>query len=422
MSCMKHLLSFADANQALEPYWPLHHKKHLHTLDHIREFMDFLGNPQEKLQVIHVAGTSGKTSTAYYTAALLHAAGKKVGLTVSPHVDEINERVQINLKPLPEQRFCQGLEEFLQLVTESGISLSYFEVLYTFAIWEFVREQVDYAVVEVGVGGLLDSTNVITRPDKICVITDIGLDHTHILGGTLGEIVHHKAGIIHLHNPVFCYKQDPVVMEGIRTAARQKQADLHILEAAEANKQPGFLPLFQQRNLGLARAAVNWALQRGGSRRLNDAMIELAAHTHIPGRMEVFKKAGKTLIVDVAHNAQKLEALGQSLQAQYPSDQVAALVSLADGRNDRLDPAGREMAAMAEHLIVTTFGGPEDGPHHSIDPELLVHALRQHGATSIEVVADPAAALRALLKRPEPVLLVTGSFFLLNHIRPLLRQ
>lgn len=420
---MASITNFVGANKALEPYWPLHHKKHLNTLDHIREFMDFLGNPQDKLKVIHVAGTSGKTSTAYYAAALLHAAGKKVGLTVSPHVDEINERVQIDMKPLAEKRFCQGLEEFLELVTESAISLSYFEVLYTFAIWEFVREKVDYAVVEVGVGGLLDSTNVITRPDKICVITDIGLDHTHILGNSLSEIVHHKAGIIHLHNTVFCYKQDPVVMEGIRQAAQRYQADLHMLDAAEAQGQPAFLPLFQQRNFGLARTVADWALKREGrGKQLNGQTVELAANTHIPGRMEVFKRAGKTIIVDVAHNAQKLEALGQSLQAQYPSTQVAALVSLAAGRDDRVDQAAREMAAMAGHLIVTTFGGPQDGPHHSIEPEILVAGCKQHGARSIEVIADPADALQALLKRPEPVVVVTGSFFLLNHIRPLLSK
>jgi dihydrofolate synthase / folylpolyglutamate synthase len=414
------LTTFADAAKALEPFWPLHHKKHLNTLEHIHDFMDFLGNPQDKLRVIHVAGTSGKTSTAYYVAALLHAAGKKVGLTVSPHVDELNERVQLNLRPLAEARFCRDLGEFLGLVKQSGISLSYFEVLYTFAIWEFVREKVDYAVVEVGVGGLLDSTNVITRPDKVCIITDIGLDHTHILGGTLREIVHHKAGIIHLHNPVFCYKQDPVVMAGIREAAQQKQADLHMLEADEAQSQLRFLPLFQQRNLGLARAAVDWVLRRDGGKRLGKEQIELAAHVHIPGRMEVFKHAGKTIIVDVAHNAQKLEALGRSLQQQYAPKPVAALVSLADGRNDRLDEAAREMTAMASHLIVTTFGGPEDGPHHSVPPAVLVGACKRHGARSIEIIPDAEPALQALLARPEPVVVVTGSFFLLNHIRPLL--
>jgi dihydrofolate synthase/folylpolyglutamate synthase len=419
---MKHLTSLADANKALEPFWPLHHKKHLNTLDHVREFMDFLGHPEDKLKVIHVAGTSGKTSTAYYAAALLHAAGKKVGLTVSPHVADINERVQLNLKPLSEKRFCEGLEEFLELVKESGIGLSYFEVLYTFALWEFVREQVDYAVVEVGVGGLLDSTNVITRPDKVCVITDIGLDHTHILGGSLREIVHHKAGIIHWHNPVFCYRQDNVIMEGITQVARQQQADLHILDTDEAKNQPDFLPLFQKRNFGLARAAASWVLKRDGNKKLTKPLVELAARTHIPGRMETFKRAGKAVIVDVAHNAQKLEALGQSLQAQYAPGQVAALVSLAAGRDDRLEPAAREMAAMAGHLIVTTFSGPEDGPNHSVGPEILVKALSRHGARSIEIITDPAEALQALLKRPEPMVVVTGSFFLLNHVRPLLRK
>lgn len=413
--------NFAEANDALVPYWPSNLRTHLNTLEHIRAFMDFIGNPQDELKVIHVAGTSGKTSTAYYAAALLKAAGKKVGLTVSPHVDQINERVQIGLVPLPEKVFCRELEEFLQLVEASGNGLSYFEVMYTFAFWQFVRAKVDYAVVEVGVGGLLDSTNVISREDKICVITDIGLDHTHILGNTIREIAGHKAGIIQLHNSVFCYQQDPVIMEVIRAAAQQKQADLHVVPAAESEGKAPFLPLFQQRNLGLAYRAVDWALERDGHARLTHPMVLEAAHTLIPGRMESFTHAGRTVLVDAAHNYQKLEALGQSLHAQYRGKARAAIVSMAAGRDYRLEEASREMATIADHLIVTTFGGPQDGPHHSVEPEALVAACKHHGAKSIEIVRDPAEALQALLKRPEPVLLVTGSFFLLNHIRPLLR-
>jgi len=417
---MPHITSFADAERALEPYWPGKLQRHLQTLEHIERFMDFLGSPQDKLKMVHVAGTSGKTSTAYYIAALLAASGKKVGLTVSPHVDQLNERVQINLTPLPEEAFCEGLEQFLGLVKKSGVALNYFEIMYTFAFWYFVRAGVDYAVVEVGMGGLLDSTNVSTRADKVCVITDIGLDHLNILGSTLPEITMHKAGIIQLHNAVFCYKQGEVIMDVIRQAARKKQADLHTLNAHAAQTQLAFLPAFQQRNLGLARAAADWVLQRDTGAELEDAAVLHAARIRIPGRMEIFERDGKTVIVDAAHNAQKLHTLAQSVHAGFASQPVAALVSLAAGRDYRLDEAAKEMAGLGTHLIITTFGGPKDGPHVSIEPQSLQAACTKYGARSVEIIVDPAKALQALVQRPEPVLVVAGSFYLLNHIRPLL--
>ena len=151
-----------------------------YKLDAMQAFMEYLGNPQDKVQVIHVAGTSGKTSTCYYIAALLHGAGYKVGHTVSPHVDEINERVQINLEPLPETQFCEALSEFSDLVAGFDQQLSYFEVMVALAYWYFAKVGVDYAVIEVGLGGRIDGTNVVTRGDKISVITNIGFDHTKI--------------------------------------------------------------------------------------------------------------------------------------------------------------------------------------------------------------------------------------------------
>ena len=118
--------TFAAANEVLRRYWPDKLSRRAYTLDQMVQLMDYLGNPQDKLKVIHVAGTSGKTSTAYYAAALLKAAGKKAGLTVSPHVDEINERVQIDLTPLSEATFCRQLNMFLELVQKSGLTPTYF--------------------------------------------------------------------------------------------------------------------------------------------------------------------------------------------------------------------------------------------------------------------------------------------------------
>lgn len=412
--------TFEEVNQYLRRYWPANLGRRAYTLEYMTELMDYLDNPQEKLKVVHVAGTSGKTSTAYYAAALLKAAGKKVGLSASPHVDEVNERVQPNLVPMPEAEYCKELSAFAALVEKGKLEPTYFELLVAFAFWQYARKGMEYAVIEVGLGGLTDATNVVTRPDKMCVITDIGLDHLNVLGSSLAEIAEHKTGIIQLHNSVFCYKQAREVMRQIEARARLKQADLHVLPASAAESRLDILPLFQQRNLGLAGAAVGHLLEAEGG--VTPRMLVQAAKTYIPARMETFKHGGKVIILDGAHNAQKLHALTESIKQKYPRQKIAVLTALTEGRSFRLEDATEGLSRLADHLIVTTFSGQKDGPHRSEEAEVIAQLLGKHGAQSVELSPRPQVAFDKLLKRPEPVLLVTGSFYLLNHIRPLLRK
>jgi dihydrofolate synthase/folylpolyglutamate synthase len=412
--------TFEEVDQVLRQYWPAVLTRMPYTLDYITKLMEYLGNPQEKLKVIHVAGTSGKTSTAYYSAALLQVAGKKVGLAVSPHTYCINERVQIDMVPLPESLFCRELTEFIALVERSGIPITYFELLVAFAFWEFVRRGMEYAVIEVGMGGLLDGTNIVKSADKTCIITDIGLDHMTTLGNTLGEIAYQKAGIIQLRNSVVCYRQSDEIMQQIEDRSRQKQAELHIL--GPKNEQIELdLPSFQQRNMGLAFAAVNDALKRHSGESIGRAELAAAAKTYIPARMEQVVYKGKTVILDGAHNAQKLRALAVHMQRRYAGQSIAAVVSLAGGREYRLDSAITEMASFIDHAIVTPFGAK--GEHHSSsDADTLLALLKKQGLASAEVVESPKAAIEALLRRPEQVLMVTGSLYLIGHVRRLLQE
>ncbi|MGH7158134.1 MAG: bifunctional folylpolyglutamate synthase/dihydrofolate synthase [Candidatus Saccharimonadales bacterium] len=418
---MLQIASFDDAETLLARFAPANLPRPAYTLEHITRAMDFLGNPQNKLRVIHVAGTSGKTSTCYYLAALLGQAGKKVGLSVSPHIEALSERVQINLTPPPERAFCSDLASFADLVSQSGIVLTRFEFLAAFAYWEFARRGVDYAVVEVGLGGTLDATNVVDNPRKVCVITDIGLDHQEVLGDSLAEIAGNKAGIIGLHNKVFCYDQGQEVMDVIADRAKQRQADLHIIDQ-ELGDDFAELPLFQRRNFGLARAAAAEVLAQGGVAQLGAGALQRAAVTHIPARMEPFTVAGKKVILDGAHNAQKLAALRDSLQAMYPGQPVAALAAFKAKQASRVEQATQVLTGLANHLIVTTYGHPNTAEPYGEDPELVAALCKVHGFWNVEVVAEPERAFRRLLARPEPILLVTGSFYLFNRIRPLLKQ
>lgn len=415
------ITSFADVYRQLEARAEAT-KLYSHGLDHMYELLEFIGNPQKHLRVIHVAGTSGKTSTSYYVAALLKGSGKKVGLTVSPHIDEINERVQINLEPMPEAEFCSRLDEFLRLIKPCRVVPNYFELFIAFSFWEFAAQGLDYAVVEVGVGGLLDSTNVIDDPQKVCVIADIGYDHMHLLGDTLPEIAAQKAGIIQLHNAVFCHQQDEEVMEAIRSRAEKKQADLHTFKTDGLSSKFDFLPLFQRRNFGLAVRVVEFVAERDGIAPPSEEALLHAAHTYVPARMEEVKLGGKILILDIAHNVQKLHGLLESVHAKYPGHPVAALLRMpVRDRALRRTTAGlREVTKGVGHIIFTSLAEEGDSPDDSFKPEALAGICREAGFESFDIVPDPKAGFEMLSARPETVLLVTGSTFLLNHIRPLL--
>jgi dihydrofolate synthase/folylpolyglutamate synthase len=411
------IANFTDAHAQLRQFYNVVAD---YKLDTMRQFMAFLGNPQNDLKIIHVAGTSGKTSTSYYAAALLKAAGYTVGLTVSPHVDEVNERVQINMQPLSEAEFCEALGEFLELVTASTLSLSYFEVMVGFAYWYFAKANVDYAVVEVGLGGRIDGTNVVSRSDKICIITTIGLDHTKILGDTVEQIAAEKAGIITPKNDVYTYRQDQTILEVFEQKCHEERATLHVVNPVSDDALAD-LPLFQQRNFQLAAAAVREALKRE-RKILNKLSILEAAHTYIPARMEKIQQGNQTIIIDGAHNGQKLSTLLESVDNQYTGQEIAALVAFVSGDERRMHEGLDALRQRIDYMIITEFTTEQDVPKSSVPASDITSYLQAHNYHNFEVITRPANALQRLLERPEPVLAVTGSFYLLNHVRPQLLQ
>lgn len=415
---MTDIHNFVDAHRALRAFY--HQRQpQPYTLETMRRLLAQLGNPQDQLRVLHIAGTSGKTSTAYYAAALLQSAGATVGLTVSPHVDEVNERLQINLQPLPEADFCQALSRFLPLVAASGLEPSYFEVMVALAYWYFAEQHVDYAVVEVGLGGLLDGTNVIEREDKVCIITDIGLDHTEILGDTLPQIARQKAGIITPHNQVFMYDQGGGVTDVVAETCRRQAATLLLVETGEPVAAAA-LPPFQQRNFGLARRAVEYVLERDSSHALSLSQLQRAARITIPARMERFTVGDKTVIVDGSHNSQKLGVLSDNIRASYPDVPVATLAAFVAGNDERWQGGLLPLLGLSERLILTSFRTEQDVPKQSVAPQRIAAFCRLQGYEHAAVVESPAEAWRQLRDGPEPLLLVAGSFYLLNHIRPLI--
>ncbi len=413
---MQPLTNFAEVNQYLTKFY--RNARVEYTLDTMRQLMDFLGNPQERLRVVHVAGTSGKTSTAYYIAALLSAAGHKTGLTVSPHVDELNERLQINSVPVPEAPFCAALSEFIALVQSGPVKASWFEMMIGFVYWYFDREQVEYAVVEVGLGGLKDGTNVATRPDKICVITDIGLDHVNVLGATLPEIAKQKIGIVQPHNDVFSYKPAPEVLSVFQPYCGRRQAALHLIDqaacAAAYQADLTTLPKYQRRNWLLAYAVYQHLQKRDNLQHLTSKVLQQVQHTYIPGRMEIRHIKNKTVVMDGAHNIQKMTAFLSSFQELYPGSKPAVLLSISHHKDyQALVPL---IASVAGSLIITTFTATQDAPGRAVDPRLLSEAFQKLGMPNM-IIENHTEALRALLRAPEEICVITGSFYLLSQVR-----
>jgi dihydrofolate synthase / folylpolyglutamate synthase len=420
---MIELRTFADIESKLAEYIPLVKEitgKGM-TLERMHPLMRAVGNPEQKLKVIHIAGTSGKTSTTYYIAALLEATGKKVGLTVSPHVDSVAERIQINVEPISEQAFAQSLSEFIGIVDAAHLQPTYFELLVAFAYWYFLREGVDYAVVETGMGGLGDGTNVAERADKVCVITDIGFDHMHVLGSTLPEIATQKAGIIHDKNHTIMFHQAEEIMNVFKQWCEAHDAPLDIFEPdlTTLNLHDELvlksLPEFQQRNWSLAYRTFLYIKERDNLKLLSEDLLNETMATRVPGRMDTIQLSGKTIIMDGAHNEQKMAAFVGSFKEKYPSEKASIMLSLKqDKQFGEVLPL---LLSVTDALIITSFQASQDLPSVGLQPEILASEAKRLGFRNIIVEPDCNEAYELLLKQPSPVGIITGSFYLIGQLR-----
>jgi dihydrofolate synthase/folylpolyglutamate synthase len=294
-----------------------------------------LDNPQNKFKSIHVAGTNGKGSTSHMLASVLQEAGYKVGLYTSPHIKDFRERIKINGQKIEEQFVVHFTENIKTKITE--IQPSFFEITVAMAFAYFAKQQVDIAVIEVGLGGLLDSTNVITP--ELCVITNIGLDHTNLLGTTLPEIATQKAGIIKASVPVvisqtqeetervftnkalekntsifFADKVMEVIGMDSATIGLQKMKVVNTAKMSITNYELDILGKYQQKNVKGVLLALeilqqyNWNIS---AQNIVDGLKNIKNNTGLMGRFDMLETS-PMLIADVAHNADGItEVLAQ---------------------------------------------------------------------------------------------------------------
>lgn len=315
-------------------------------LGRTRELLSRLGNPQKKLRFIHVAGTNGKGSTCAMLASVMQQAGYRTALYTSPYICRFNERMQINGEEIPDSRLAELTERIMPIAESMADHPSQFELVTAIAMQYFLEEHCDIVVLEVGLGGALDSTNAIDCPE-CAVITTIGLEHTEYLGSTLPEIASAKAGIIKPGCDVVCYRNVPEVEHVFEAVCREKNARLvkadfdsirpisHSLSGqsfAWRNYTSLRLPLLgshQLKNAAVVLETLNVLRGKGWS--ISDsAIISGLAETKWPVRFEVLR-AEPPVIIDGAHNPQCAEALAANIAEYLPGQKCIFLMGvLAD--------------------------------------------------------------------------------------------
>lgn len=390
-----------------------HPPEKYNRLAYVAHILEILDNPQNQIPAVHIAGTSGKGSTAYYATSLLNQAGYTTGTLVSPHITSVAERSLINGQPLPEQEYLHYFQTFANLCIAHNLHVSYFEFLTIFSFWLFKEMGVDYIIIEVGIGGRLDTTNVIFRSPTVRVITDIGLDHTELLGNTLTEIAQEKAGIIHQSDSVVMNRQASEIETIIRQHAESQHSQFSIASPI-IDDFLKILPDFQQRNWTLAYRAVEKRLTLDKKPPLPKEVLEKSVHITIPGRLEKRNVDGVNIIFDVAHNPQKIRALIDSLWKLYPDKKPVFVVAFGQNKQSSMAESLAIIDNLAQLAYATTFSANYGKNHRNVPPENIRHIMKS--AVEIEYNTDKALA-KAIKKarQLDTYVVVAGSFYLVSE-------
>jgi len=281
-------------------------------LTNIKAFAKELGNPESNFKSIHVGGTNGKGSTSHMLASILQEAGYKVGLYTSPHLKSFTERIRLNGVEIPKEKvtsFIHKHKDFLE-----NQKLSFFEMTVGLAFDYFADENVDIAIIEVGLGGRLDSTNTITP--EVSVITNIGLDHTQFLGETLPEIAFEKAGIIKNNIPVIIGEKQAEVVAVFKKKAEDCQSEIFFASDDQHSYKTDLLGDYQKSNTKTAVAAIQ---QLKGFQVFKEdiinGLLNVVKNTNLKGRWQILQEHPK-VIADTAHNKEGLEIVLQQLEKE----------------------------------------------------------------------------------------------------------
>ncbi len=405
-------------------------------LERIRALLEEMGNPQQGLKYVHIAGTNGKGSTSLIIADVLIKAGYKVGRFTSPHLHSYFERFTVDGHEITEEKFksiLNSIEKHVQVMIErGGVQPTEFEVLSAVAFQYFRNEGVDVAVLEVGMGGSYDSTNVIVP--VVSVVTGVDFDHTAYLGNTLREIALNKAGIIKPGVPVVVGVMEAEALEAIRRQASCVNTEIYpssqtrisqvgtstmtgqIVDIAGKGlrmKEVEFSLLgnYQLNNLATALTALQ--IMRNSGYRVEEQNIRLSlAGLRIPGRLEILQHS-PLVIADVAHNPQAARALADSLENLLAGRKRVVIIGLVDDkdRDGILKPIGCNTRA----IVVTRPQGPRGNDWQEVG-ERWQQIFPEIKLLQIENISEAVDCGLDMIQKDE-YMIITGSFYVLDQAR-----
>lgn len=428
------------ARTDLERLKPTTATRDLYRLDRMHELAKRLGDPQNALRMVHIAGTKGKGSTCEMVATCLEACGYTVGCYTSPHILDVRERMRINRALVSENAFVDLARRVATVAHEMEAEhgpATFFELTTAMALLYFAEEAVDAAVIEVGLGGLLDCTNIITP--EVAAVTMIGFDHMEILGKTLEEIAAQKAGIYKPGVPALTFEQDKKVLEVLRGKATAVGAPFSVVGqdidfTARTEFVSGVGPLVraslvternnydhvtvplkgehQANNCGLALAILDKLSERGFNCPA-DLVSKGLDQTKLPGRFELVTRSPRVL-ADVAHNPESMQALMRTMSAHLPYDSLVVVFGCAADKD--IPGMLKQLAAAADKVIFTKASGNA----RATSPNELARKYHEvSGGKMFQVARDLGDAMELGLRAVgrDDVLCVTGSFYIVGEAK-----
>ena len=402
-------------------------------LERTREMLDGLGNPEKRLKYVHIGGTNGKGSTAAMVSSILSYAGYKVGTYTSPHLTDFTERIAIRGKKIPKDEVVRLFDELMPIADElekSGDGLTFFEFATALAIEYFAENKVDIAVMEVGIGGRLDATNVISP--IVSVITNIGLEHTDILGDTREKIAYEKAGIVK-NNSSLVTSADPAICGIFKGICKERHSDIYLVgsdikiepvsagENSQVFNVSGFGKRYsnvsckligehQLRNAGCAFGAAE-VLNRNGFTVTEDAFRNGLENVVWPGRLEMMQSNPRVLL-DCAKDPLAMRALKDSLTKIFKYDKLITILGIS---SDKQIPAMlNEIVPISDMIIATRH----DVGGRAADPEELARIALKYGKKAIVAKnVNDAIDLAIKSSTSNSLICITGSVFLVGEAR-----
>jgi dihydrofolate synthase / folylpolyglutamate synthase len=378
-------------------------------LDRMHRLMTTLGMPQRRFASVHVVGTNGKSSSVRFLAAILRRHGLSVGSYTSPHLSSFRERVEVDERPLGPDEFGAAVTraaraaELVERTLEDDERVTQFEVLTAAVYHELARRRVDVAVIEAGLGGRYDATNVI--PSSVQVLTGVGLEHTRWLGPTVRDIAEEKLAVVRDHATLVVGELDP----DARAVAERVAAERHARLVQAGDQAPALAALgsFQRRNFALAAAAAGAFL----GREADEAALTAAAETRVPGRLEQVGDSPLT-VIDGAHNPSGARALAGALPEVFGERRPrVGVLSILDDK----DAAGMlgELLPAFDRLVLTRCSNPR-----ALSPGTLASLAEQLGGPEAETVPDPRRALRRAreIAGADGAVAATGSIYLVGDL------